>query len=634
MSLRANCPACGGPCEFKVGTSLVTVCPYCRSVVGRGDKGLEDLGKVADLVESGSPLDLWLKGRYDGVPFTLTGRVQFSHPAGGIWDEWYAAFADGRWGWLAEAQGRFYLTFQKPTPPDLPGFAELKLGQNVTAAPNTPPLTVVEKNTGKTTGARGEIPYRLIPGQEHPFADLSGPDGTFGTLDYSESAPQVFLGRQVTLDELGIPPGKRRKVTPGQGPTIAAVQLNCPNCGGALSLRAPDKSERVGCPNCGSLLDVQEGKLRLLQSLKPPKVQPVIPLGATCQHDGAHWTVLGFMQRAVTFEGTDYFWEEYLLYQPRLGFRWLVRSDDHWNWVEPLPPGAVAVSGREARYAGKSYSLFQKAKARVVFVLGEFYWKVQAGEQVRGRDFVHAPEMLSEEVTREGDAGEINWSRGTYLPPEQVQRLFGLKGPLPAPTDIGPNQPFPHSGVYRSALLLLLLAFLLTVALWIISPNRRVFGQSFSLSPPGKGAHTRTVQVQEPIELKGHRNIHARLISRSSGWVFLRGELVREQPPPTPGAPARAGRAHREVFTLSAPAGQTSSVFLSAVPAGRYHLELTAEWQDPKQPVEFELRLTQGVAHLLPLVLTFLILGAVPFLVGLYNIYFEARRWQNSNTSG
>ena len=58
MSLKANCPACGGPVTFTVGTSLVTICPYCHSAVGRGDRGLESLGKVADLVTTESPLDV------------------------------------------------------------------------------------------------------------------------------------------------------------------------------------------------------------------------------------------------------------------------------------------------------------------------------------------------------------------------------------------------------------------------------------------------------------------------------------------------------------------------------------------------------------------------------------------------
>ena len=301
MSVQANCPACGGPCVFKVSTSLVTVCPYCQSVVARGDRGLESLGKGADLVETASPLDVGVKGRFDGVPFSLTGRTQFQHPAGGVWDEWYAAFADGRWGWLAEAQGKFYLTFEKPAPPGLPAYDALRLGQQIDVGDGLE-LLVAEKNRGKTASARGEIPYRVVPGKEVPFADLSGPRSEFATLDFSDDKPTLYVGREVTLDELGVP-FKARRTFPGQGPRIAAVQLNCPKCGGALALRAPDRSERVGCPTCGALLDVKEGKLSLLQSLQPPPVQPILGLGIAGQRDGVEWTVVGFMQRFVTIGG-------------------------------------------------------------------------------------------------------------------------------------------------------------------------------------------------------------------------------------------------------------------------------------------------------------------------------------------
>ena len=111
--LQAPCPACGGPVRFQISTSLVTICPFCHSVVARGDKRLEDLGKVADLTETGSPLKVGLSGKYQGKRFTLVGRSQYKHAAGGVWDEWYAAFPGDRWGWLAEAQGRFYLTFAR-----------------------------------------------------------------------------------------------------------------------------------------------------------------------------------------------------------------------------------------------------------------------------------------------------------------------------------------------------------------------------------------------------------------------------------------------------------------------------------------------------------------------------------------
>ena len=52
-------------------------------------------------------------------------------------------------------------------------------------------------------------------------------------------------------------------------------------------------------------------------------------------------TVIGAMARSVTIEGTQYFWSEYLLYNPQIGFRWLVNSDNHWNYVQAVPPGEV-----------------------------------------------------------------------------------------------------------------------------------------------------------------------------------------------------------------------------------------------------------------------------------------------------
>ena len=114
--LVANCPACGAPVEFKSGQSIVVICNYCRSAVARTDRELKDLGKVAELVETGSPLDVGVHGKWRDQTFELTGRAQLGHEMGGQWDEWYATFSNGWLGWLAEAQGRFYLTFQYPIP--------------------------------------------------------------------------------------------------------------------------------------------------------------------------------------------------------------------------------------------------------------------------------------------------------------------------------------------------------------------------------------------------------------------------------------------------------------------------------------------------------------------------------------
>ncbi len=89
------------------------------------------MGKVAEIADSESPLKLGLQGEFKGHKFELTGRAQLKHELGGFWDEWYATFSNGWVGWLAEAQGKFYLTFYQPLPEDVqvPPFQSLQIGQ-------------------------------------------------------------------------------------------------------------------------------------------------------------------------------------------------------------------------------------------------------------------------------------------------------------------------------------------------------------------------------------------------------------------------------------------------------------------------------------------------------------------------
>ena len=645
--LVANCPACGAPVEFKSGQSIVVICTYCHSAVARTDRDLKDLGKVAELIETGSPLDVGLRGKWRDVSFELTGRAQLGHEMGGQWDEWYATFSNGWLGWLAEAQGRFYLTFQYPIPEgvQLPPFEQLQLGQAVPGLPWPTPMMVAETGRGTARSAKGEIPYLLTPGETYYYADLSGADRAFGTLDYNESPPLVFLGHEVTLAELGIT--TTRAPEREEERRVGAAQLNCPHCAGPLELRAPDKTERVTCPNCNSLLDVNQGQLQFLKALEKPWFQPVIPLGTVGEVPEGKMTVIGAMARSVTIEGTQYFWSEYLLYHPQIGFRWLVHSDDHWNYVRAVPPGEIYEIAKSATYQNKRYRIFQDAEAKVECVVGEFYWKVEAGEQVRSVDYIAPPYMLSKEVStvyvtdpkdakkRRRATGEINWSLGTYITVPQIEKAFSVSG-LPRPSNIAPNQPYKHWWIYKYWIAFIFIALLVGLLTTVVGgSSREVFSQTVNFQPLPNEDGTQ-VFFSQPFDLAGRRNIH--IVGEApvqNSWVYLEGDLINDETGVVQSFPIDIsyyqGVEDGEAWSEG---GQTDSAYTSSMPAGRYVLRLEGQWEKWQSPAMVTIRIEQNVAHGVNLLVALIVLSVGPVLMLIYHIGFERRRWSESMFAG
>lgn len=632
--LQANCPSCAALVEFKAGSTIVLVCPYCRSAIARTDRGLEDLGKVAEIVESPSPLKLGLKGEFKGARFELTGRAQLRHELGGNWDEWYATFSNGWVGWLAEAQGNFYLTFYQPMPAgvSLPSYDQLQVGQEVAGIPSSTPLMVVEKGVATAVAADGEIPYQLTPNEQSRYADLSGRDNAFGTIDYGIDPPWVFLGQQVSLADIGLADARPAE---RQARRVSTAAMGCPNCGGPLALIAPDKAERVTCPNCDSLLDVNQGNLTYLKALTPTGVDAnfVLPIGAEGTFKGdVKFKVIGAVVRSVTIEGETYYWHEYLLYNPSVGFRWLVHSDNHWNFVEPVNPAEVTANstvfaGGTAGYNGRTFKVFQDAPATVQYVKGEFYWRVEQGETVRAIDYVSAPLMLSQESTN----NEVNWSVGVYMTNAEVEKAFGISD-LPKPWSVAPNQPFTGRFYYTWGLVPLLL--LLGVAIFMIPVaglTNTVLSENVNL-PPMPNATTAQIAFSQPFEIKANRNIRISASAPvSNSFADLDVDLVNDQ--------------SQEVESVNIPieyyfgsdsdgswteGSKEQDATLSSLPAGKYTLRVEGTWQDWQKEMPIAVKVEQNVNRGVNFLCAFIVLLIVPVLGLFRKIAFESSRWKDS----
>lgn len=646
--VEAACPTCGAPVVFEIGSSIVKICEQCQTVIARGDRDLESLGKVAALVDTDSPLAIGLDGHFRDRPFELVGRVQYRHQAGGVWNEWYAAFRGDRWGWLAEAAGRFYLTFEKSAAKlagKLPAMDTLELGRKFTA-PGLGTLQVAELGVAQVISAEGEIPFRVEPGQDLRYADLAGRDGVFATLDYSDDPPRAYLGREVTLAELGL--DNAAPADEEQARTIEGLQVSCPKCGGSLDLRAPDETLRVACPFCGALLDCDHGNLKFLKALQKPKIKLTLPLGAKGTLFGVEYVIIGSLRRYVRFDGVKYYWQEYLIYAPKLGFRWLVFSDDHWSFVEAVSPGEIDDEGTVVRYGGDKFKLFQRADAVVDHVLGEFTWKVEVNETVEAVDYIAPPLMLSKEVSISGAevmralrskqpgrekalAGEVNWSKGTYLEPQEIEAAFGVSG-LPRSWKVAPNQPFRYKSIYTTWAVLVGIAGLLFWAQSMTSGRRTLLEQSFPLEATIDAA-PQTFFVPD-LELGAWRNtrVTAQASFLDNSWADVEGDLHQDS----------SGLLQSFYVPLSYYHGVDSgeawsegsrrgSAYLRRMPPGKYTMRLEVTREKPTSGGTLELTVEQGVPRWSRFWALIGLLTVPAILTGLWNISFDMRRWSDSD---
>lgn len=415
---QGTCPGCGAPIEFGVGSSIAKVCEYCRTTVVRSDRGLENLGKVADLAMTPSLIAVGDQGTLGGRPFEVLGRVQLDHGKG-PWDEYYVGFDYGQaWGWLAYAQGHWYVTQQMPglgIPPygSLRPELDVPLGQSGN-------FRVAEVKSGTIVSAEGELPERFPPGFTRYYADCYGQNNAFATLDYGDNSGSysVFVGwvfdePQMQVTELG----------PRSAQKIKTQNIKCPSCGGDIPKLAGDRAERVGCPFCGAVSDI--ALQQVVAQQERAMTMPDIPIGARGNFEGIEYVCIAYVRRSSNFEGERYTWEEYLLWSQPVGYRWLVKDPETgWSWVSEVNLADLDLSSMpsQVRWGGRSFSQRNTNMARVDYVLGEVYWKCEVGEETYVSDYVNGNDVVS----REEGEGEVRWSHSAAIPWAVIAGAFGL----------------------------------------------------------------------------------------------------------------------------------------------------------------------------------------------------------------
>jgi hypothetical protein len=431
---RAACPNCGAPVEFRSAASASAVCSFCRSTLVREGDALRRIGQSAELFDDFSPLAIGASGRYQGETFMLVGRLQLGTDEG-PWNEWHALFDNGRDGWLSEDNGRYVFAFDAPAPPDAPLLAMLRPGAPVTAGGRR--WSVGSVVQARLLAAEGELLQPPQAGQPFLVADLRNEANEVATLDESvPGTPHWSVGKPVALAEL-----KMSGLRETSEKTLAARSAQCPSCGAPLTITLAT-TQSIVCANCKSVVDLSQGiGPDMAHYAQEQAREPGIPLGRTGRlaaepgEPPLPWQVVGYVEKIeVASEGggdESEGWREYLVWNRTEGFAFLVDTNEGWSFVRTLT-GTPTVRGDRAIWMDATYQRRWAYASRVAYVLGEFYWKVEANQLTQHQDYAGVSKGRQLQLSREETPSEVTWSAGQEIDAAAVAAAFGLDQPQAA----------------------------------------------------------------------------------------------------------------------------------------------------------------------------------------------------------
>lgn len=405
----------------------MAVCEFCRASIVKDADAVRDLGKMAQVLEDYSPLQINAEGVHAGRRFTVVGRIQLRY-ADGFWNEWYLLFDDGAAGWLGDASGQYMLTIPQPNGwTRWPAFGDILPGKTYLIGDGH--FTAADRREADCIGGQGELPFRVGAGWKARVADFRR-ERAFVTLDFSDGdAPLLYKGFAVTLPDLKFQLLRdAEQIKDSAGKYRGRVEsLLCPACGFAIGY-LPGMASNLVCPSCSTRLDAATPQVQVLTKGEQAERRAMtLPLGAIAKIGDKAYRVLGAMVR-MDEEGSE--WSEYLMFTPAGDFFWLVETEEGWSratvldaWPQPAEPDALSVSLDKI-----AYRRLYEYEATVTYVIGAFNWRVAQGERVRVAEFERGTARLAAERTRE----ELTWTRSTPVALDQLRAWFGTAAPKQA----------------------------------------------------------------------------------------------------------------------------------------------------------------------------------------------------------
>jgi len=310
-------------------------------------------------------------------------------------------------------------------------------------------------------------------------------------------------------------------------PAFTPKELDCPQCGGGLSLK-DEHTELVVCPYCGSHLNVSAEKLKVLGK-GPEQPWPfALELGASYRVKGHRYEVIAriaYIEDGDMSECT----RDYYLYNPYRGTFWLSEYDGFWSLAHPthvmpkrLPFGRNR-GDRIDTHDGRSWAFEESGTYELVYVDGSLPWLAKVGDTVEYAE-LSARTGGTEQYEIQRTRGEIEYGRGEALPVGKVRTATGVRdlaGRDRLAAVAGPERRFYRSAIAVAAVAL---AINLILLLGAFVSGHKAASSGLSTADLSGETFTAPFTLTEPDTVI---KVEASAGQRSNAWMAADFALVR-----------------------------------------------------------------------------------------------------------
>lgn len=415
-------------------------------------------------------------------------------------------------------------------------------------------------------------------------------------------------------------------------PTGKPKTFNCPSCAGTVTIKAVGITLHAVCSQCSSLIDVSNDAYHIITTAHQKTRKTFLDTGMRGRLQGIDWEVIGYMQKK---DGSGiYRWEEYLLYNPYYGFRFLVYADGHWNFVKIIKQDidiTATLLAKKLWLENKEYALFHTGQAVVQYVKGEFYWRVKQGDTAEIIDYIAPPYMVSVE---KGDQ-DITLSLCEYTESEIIKEAFNLAVDMPLKDNIAANQPPPYHGslwkIWAIGMAAFIVAFIVHTLTMGSADNEIVYEAQANINPYQKN---QTITSPSFTMLKEGNILIESASPVQNEWlelsISLVNELTEEEYQVHHAIEYYHGYEGGEHWSEGA---QQAESYLSAVSHGDYRLLIDVDSGafQKQTPVTFSIRVTRDVPVYSNFWLTALLVMIYPFFTIIRRWNVEGKRWSQSD---